>query len=242
MTLEKADPRVKLALLLMISTVCVATRRIALLMAVLLFTLALLLLLKADLRGALARVKPAIKLILSVFLLQCVFNRAGDPLIAVLGVTLVTAEGARMAAVVTLRLLCVLLSAVIVMSGQPRDYLLALTQCRVPYEIAFMVQAGLRFLPSLREEAQDVMAAVQMRGVNIKKLPLSGKLKVYLRVMVPIVARTIRRSEQMSVAMEARAFRALNSRSNMRRLTMKKTDWALMILSTALLALLIVGV
>ena len=47
---------------------------------------------------------------------------------------------------------------------------------------------------------------MQMRGMRVQGAPLRQRLGVYLRVALPIVAGAIRRSEQLSVAMEARAF------------------------------------
>ena len=156
--------------------------------------------------------------------------------------TLVTTGGVSAAAAVALRLLIVLLSALIILTGQRRDYLLALLQLGLPYEICFMVLAGLHFLPLLREESRDVMYAVQMRGTRVQGTSLKNRLGVYLRVAVPIVAGAIRRSEQMSVAMETRAFRSRPKRTSMRRLRMRRSDWAVLAGFCAALAAIILGV
>ena len=239
MKLETLDPRVKLFMMLAISTASVAARDPVLMLMLLVFTLLILAAGGVPVSKALWRVRGAVGLIISVFILQCVFDRSGDPLVQIGNFTLVTRGGLNAALYVMLRLLTVLLSALIILTGRRRDYLLALNQLGLPYELSFMVMAGLHFLPLLREEAQDVMCAVQMRGTRIKKAPVSQRLQVYLKTAVPIVAGAIRRSEQMSVAMEARAFRAFPKRTSMRRLVMKKRDWIYLIVFTALLALII---
>ena len=125
---------------------------------------------------------------------------------------------------VSLRLLIIILSALIVLSGRLRDYLLALTQCKIPYEIAFMVLIAFRFLPILREEALDVLNGAQMRGLKIRKTGLKNKAGAYISIMLPVVAGAVRRAEQTSVAMEARGFRAYEQRTNMRKLKLNAGD------------------
>ena len=239
MKLETLDPRVKLFMMLAISTDSVVTRDPVLMLMLLVFTFLLLAAGGVPLSKALWRVRGAVGLILSIFILQCIFDRSGDPLVRAGDFTLITRGGLNAALYVMLRLLTVLLSALIILTGRRRDYLLALTQLGLPYELSFMVMAGLHFLPLLREEAQDVMCAVQMRGTKMKKTPVRQRAQVYLKMAVPIVAGAIRRSEQMSVAMEARAFRAMPRRTSMRRLVMKKSDWICLIVFTVLLALII---
>ena len=241
MRLESLDARVKLWMLLSLSTAAVLTRTTSLQLALLLYTFLLLLMGGVSIRRTLWRVRGALGLILSLFLLQCLFNRSGAPLLRLCGVTLVTRGGAGAGLNVMLRLLTLLLSALIILTGQRRDYLLALGQLGLPYELSFMVMTGLHFLPLLREESQDVLSAIQMRGGRLRKAPLRQKLNLYLTAAMPIAAGALRRSEQMSVAMEARAFRSMPKRTSMRRLTMRCGDWLYFALYTAIL-ILILGV
>ena len=164
-------------------------------------------------------------LVLMLFLMQCLFNRSGEPVLTLLGFTIVREMGFQTAVLVSLRLLIVIVSALVVVVGDTRDYLLALTQMKIPYEIAFMVLAALRFLPMLREEAQDVLCAAQMRGMRLKKTSLKKQFSAYLSIVIPVVAGAIKRAEQLSIAMEARGFRSHPRRTSMRRLSMRPKDW-----------------
>ena len=164
-------------------------------------------------------------LVLMLFLMQCLFNRSGEPVLTLLGFTIVREMGFQTAVLVSLRLLIVIVSALVVVVGDTRDYLLALTQMKIPYEIAFMVLAALRFLPMLREEAQDVLCAAQMRGMRLKKTSLEKQFSAYLSIVIPVVAGAIKRAEQLSIAMEARGFRSHPRRTSMRRLSMRPKDW-----------------
>jgi len=239
-SIAHADPRVKLFFLAGLSTAALIMRQPFSLVALL--VVAVLILLAAGVGpGAIwKKLRGLFGLVGMLFLLQCLFNRSGEPLLLLYGKTIVTDMGLRTALVVCLRLLVVILSALVVAVGQARDYLLALTQCRVPYEIAFMVLAALRFLPMLREEARDVLCAAQLRGLKLKKTSLKNQAGAYISIVVPVVAGAIRRAEQLSIAMEARGFRAFSKRTSMRRLRMRLADWIYMAVFCAVLSAIFV--
>jgi len=179
-------------------------------------------------------------LIAMLFILQCLFNRNGAPALVLWGLTVVTANGLTAAALICLRLLVIVLGALMVFVGNARDYLLALTSLKVPYEIAFMVLAALRFLPILREEARDVLNAAQMRGLKLKKTGLKNQAGAYISLVLPVVAGAVRRAERLSIAMEARGFRALPRRTSMRSLRMRPADWVFTAAFCAVIAALLV--
>jgi len=235
-SLKSLDPRVKLFLLVCISTAALVLRVPFVLLFLLILTLLLLLIGGVSPKVIWLKLRGLFGLVLMLFILQCFFNRAGEPLLVVSGQTLVTDSGFQAAVMVSLRLLIVFLSALVVVIGDPRDYLLALTQCKVPYEIAFMVLAALRFLPLLREAASDVLCAAQMRGMRLKKSGLRKKAGAYISLVIPVVAGAIHRADQLSIAMEARGFRALPRRTSMRRLTMRAADWVYAIVFCLVLA------
>lgn len=229
MDLARFDPRPKMLLVLCISTLAVVWHDPVWLAGLLGSTVLVLMLGRVDPRSAARQVRGVLAAIAVLFIVQCVFVRSGDPLLSAGGVTLVTVDGVSVALGVSLRLLIVVCSALILLTGEARDYLLALVQCKVPYELAFMVMTAVHFLPILRGEAMDVYHAVQMRGTEIAKAGLGDKLRVYTRITLPIVAGAIKRAEQVSIAMEARAFRATPRRTFMRRLRLAPRDVASLI-------------
>ena len=240
MKLQILDPRIKMLLLVGLSTAALVIRMPAALISLLF--LALLILLTGGVKppAIWAKLRGLFGLVAMLFLLQCLFNRSGDPVLTLRGLALVTDMGLETAVMVSLRLLIVILGALVVAVGDTRDYLLAMTQCRIPYEIAFMVLAALRFLPMLREEALDVLCAAQMRGMRIKKTGLKRKAGAYISIILPVVSGAIQRAEQLSIAMEARGFRAFPERTSMRRLYMRPGDLIYLAVFCLLLAAIIV--
>jgi energy-coupling factor transport system permease protein len=112
--------------------------------------------------------------------------RLGQTLLAVGSVKLVTAGGLLKGAEFLLRMLIIITSAGILTTSNHREIIQGLVQWKLPYEIAFMASMGIRFLPVFAEEFRDAMIAVQLRGVDIKKLPLRQKLEVTASLFQPV--------------------------------------------------------
>ncbi len=206
------DPRTKLVMIAAISTAAMAVKNLAFLLGLLLFTVLSLALGGVKLGRLLAQAKAAFGMVAFLFLLQALFGQA------------------ELGALLCIRLLVVILSALILMTGAPRDYLLGLVQWKVPYEIAYMVLIGLHFFPILREEAMDVSYSIQLRGTELQKASLKKKLRTYLKISLPVLAGAMERAKDTSISMEARAFRAYPRRTYMRKLRLKTRDICLMVI------------
>ena len=219
-----SDPRIRLLILAGLSTAAVVLTRPAALIALLVLAALMTAAGGAGFGAIRNGMRGFFGLVVSLFILQCLFSRGGDPVLIIGGLTVVTESGLTAAVSVSLRLLIIMFGAAVMQGGEARDRLLALTECKVPYEIAFAVQAAARFLPGLREEAGDVLSAAELRGLKVKKAGLKKKAAAYAGLLLPVTAGAVRRAEQMSVAMEARAFGALPRRTSMRRLRFQASD------------------
>lgn len=223
--MKELDPRSKLVVVICISTLAIIYDDPKKLLLLLIFNMLMILLIVSDLKRGFQPLRKIFPMLMLLFLVQCLFTGRGTPVLMVHGIRIVTDVGLIMGLGVMLRIIIIIMSAMILLSSSERDFLLALVQWKIPYEIAFMVMVGLHFLPILREEAMNVYYAVQMRGTELQKTSTRQKLKLYTRMMLPIISGAIYRAEQMAIAMEARAFRAYPQRTYMRKLRLQKMDY-----------------
>ena len=232
-SLRDIDPRPKLMIMAASSTVCMFTENIMMICVVIVLLVLVMLIGGANLYQALIRVRGILGLIIFLFLIQGLFMRTGEtglePLLTIGNVGLLYVEGLKLATVLSLRLIVIVVSALILVEGDTRDYLLAFVQMKVPYEISFMVIVALHFIPILREEAVSIHCSMQLRGKDFKRINIFKKMKAYFNLCLPILVRALRRADEMSIAMEARGFRAKPGRTNMRRLKMRKIDVLLLV-------------
>lgn len=91
--------------------------------------------------------------------------------------------------------------------------------------------------PLLQEEITDMMTVIQLRGVNLKRIPLARRLKTYAYLLMPMIASVLMKSRELSMAMEMRAFRAYPTRTSYRRLTFTTPDYVVMAASGVVLVI-----
>ena len=240
--LERLDPRSKIIIMLCISTLAMVTESIRWLLLLVLFSVMILIFGGSEIPRIFNQVKSVFIIIISLFIIQTVFVRSGTPLFYLNGFVIITRDGVLLASMLSLRLLVLVFCALIILTGDPRDYLLAMVQCKVPYEIAFMVMVTIHFIPILREEALNVFYTVQLRGIELKKASLKYKLRIYSHISLPILVCALNRVKTMSLAMEAKAFRAYPQRTYMRRLFLTIKDKIILFLfPAATLGIIIYG-
>ena len=76
------------------------------------------------------------------------------------------------------------------------------TQCKIPYEYAFMFTAALRFVPDFIAESHAVQEAQACRGLSLE----GNFIKSYASVIQPLLLKSLGRSETMALSLELRGF------------------------------------
>ena len=79
------------------------------------------------------------------------------------------------------------------------------TQCKIPYEYAFMFTAALRFVPDFIAESHAVQEAQACRGLSLEGNFIK-RIKSYASVIQPLLLKSLGRSETVSLSLELRGF------------------------------------
>lgn len=102
-----------------------------------------------------------------------------------------------------------------------------LIKMRLPFELAFMVLAGLRFLPLVAEEAKNIAEAQTVRGVR-------GRIRRFRTALFPLFLNSLKRAQRMGVTIEAKSFGARNWQSFLRDVEFKPSDLILLVYGISL--------
>jgi len=229
----KLDPRTKMVMVICLSCLALIYNTPGRLLLVLATTIVLLLIFRFDPSVVWGYLKPFLSLMLILFVIQCIFSPGGNVLLAVGPVPLVTDNGLLVGGSVVLRIIAVIAAAMLLTTFSSRDFILGLVQWKVPYEVAFMVFIALRFLPIFREEAINVITAIQLRGIELKKVPWGQKIAIYRQLFFPLIYGMMQKAQQLAVSMEARGFRAYPWRTYIRRLNFNLADYVVMLFFSA---------
>jgi len=110
-----------------------------------------------------------------------------------------------------------------------------LKKLHVPvHELAMMMSIALRFIPTLIEETDKIMAAQKARGADFDSGNLLEKAKALIPLLVPLFISAFRRADELAVAMECRCYHGGEWRTRLRRLKYVGRDYAALILGFGL--------
>jgi len=229
--ISKLDPRTKIAIVLSLSTLSLIYDDISMLIVILSVSCLCSVLMNSNLIAILVRLKKLICVMAAIAIVQSLFTKTGNTILKIGTVTLLTDYGIVKSLEFVLRLGIIIVSAAIITTSSSREIVQGLVQWRCPYEIAFMVSVAIRFLPIFKEEMTDMVIAIQLRGIDLKRVKLKKKIKVYKYILFPIVTNSILKAKELSTAMEMRGFRAYPSRTSYMTLKMQNTDYIIIVIS-----------
>lgn len=253
--IHRLDPRVKLiALGALAIAIVVQTTGLGSLLG-LGITLALVVLARVDVRVALRGLAPSAPILAFLALLQLGFGwgarTSGCVTLwswEIVNVTTCSVEAviALLARLVALVLLTSLLTFTSTLSELARgiEWLLRPFQrVGVPAdELAMVFTIALRFVPTLALEMEKLLKAQAARGANIHAgtNPIA-RTRQLLPILVPLFVNTLRRSEDLAAAMEARGYIGGMGRTHYVRLHWRRADTlALAIVALIVMSLVVV--
>ncbi len=88
---------------------------------------------------------------------------------------------------------------------------------RVPVrDIAMIMSIALRFIPTLFEETNKIIAAQKSRGASFDTGGPFARAKALLPVLIPLFVNSFRRATELSFAMDSRCYNATDNRVKMK--------------------------
>ena len=106
------------------------------------------------------------------------------------------------------------------------------------HELALIMSIALRFIPTLLDETNRIIAAQKARGADFETGGLIKRAKAMIPVLVPLLVSAFRRAEDLGDAMDARCYSGAKGRTKYKKLTFTWRDF----LGLIVLAGLITGI
>lgn len=244
--IHRLDPRTKLiSCSLIVTIILINYQWYFLLFFILLMTMAIFL----------SGIKPKIiyrslrkirYLLLLTFVFQAILTN-GEPLMQ-LGRLSVTREGIALGVGTIFRLLIfylcsnllIMTTSTIRLAAGIESLLLPLTYLKIPvHHFSMIISTSLRFIPTFIEEANIITNAQKSRGAQFNSPNLITRLKSNIAIMIPLLAASLQRAEDLALAMESRCYTGHPNQTRINKLTYSRKD---VLLISVMLALLIVGV
>ena len=233
----KLDPRIKILIVAVISTLAILMDSTISLLYLLIIDIIIDIVLGVNLLNFYRRARYLLIIVISIALMQSIFNRTGTPIVSIYNFTVFTDYGLNLGLQFILRMSIVISSAMIIATSNIREITDGLIKMKLPYELAFMMSISIRFLPDFKNDFVDRMTALRLRGIELSDYSIFKKIKIYVYLLTPAVSSSIIKSQMLAIAMESRAFRIYNKRTMLRDLQMRLIDYVVMTISIAAFAL-----
>lgn len=143
-------------------------------------------------------------------------------------------EGAVYGLALGLRFLAIAFAfPLLVMTVHPRDLITALARIRLgshrlPYELIFVFANALRYVPMISRRFDETMDAQRTRGAEFEGRHLVRRIRATVPLLVPVVTSSLVHAQDLTLALETRAFGARRERTFARELHVGPLDVAVM--------------
>lgn len=242
--LHRLDPRTKLLCTLAWMLVIFRIEQVSGILVFLLLTILLFPLARLPLHRFWRNVRAFFWLYGITFFIHLFFHR-GQPVWVVPGLGwIITAEGIQAGILFTVRIaILITISNFLMAVTTPQDITDGLEKLFRPFarfgvpvgEIALMISISLRFVPILWEESDKIRKAQISRGADLEGSWIL-RIRKTIPMVLPLFAGALKRADDLAMALEARAYRGGEGRTQMISLRMSFRDY-LAFLATAVLVL-----
>lgn len=231
--IHKMDARMKMILTVFVIVALFICKNFYSLAAVTVFTVVIVLLSKISLKTIFKSVKPLGIIIIITSLLNLFYGQ-GEPLVTLFGRLKITEEGIYTAIFMAVRIiLLVIVGSMLTYTTTPTDLTDAIERLFSPlkvfkldiHTVAMTMTIALRFIPTLIEEIDKIMAAQKSRGADMETGGLIHRAKALIPVLIPLFISSFRRANELAYAMDCRCYKGGKGRTKMKQVKMTGRDF-----------------
>lgn len=116
------------------------------------------------------------------------------------------------------------------------DVLQLMNKAKAPYEMSIIVTTAISFIPTMIKKKDLIFQAQRARGARIKGKGISGQLRAFGPIMIPLIINSILIANNLSVSMLNRGYGANRSWTELRDIRMARRDYLVLIAGCLILA------
>ncbi|NLD91098.1 MAG: energy-coupling factor transporter transmembrane protein EcfT [Fibrobacter sp.] len=99
-------------------------------------------------------------------------------------------------------------------STEPDQFLRGLISLKIPYSLSFIAVSAIRFIPITAREIATVRNAMKLKGYKPFKTGIVDTIHSEIASLLPVLAGTIRRSQEIALSIQTRGFSMDGKRSS----------------------------
>ena len=232
--IHRLDPRAKIIISIIAIVAIFLAKSVSAFILLTVASLCLVFMTGISLRLILKSIRPLLFIILFTSIIN-IFWVKGDTLLVSFWVINIYLEGLVNAALIVLRIMLLITTTSLfltytttplALTDALESLLSPLKKIKIPvHEFAMMMTIALRFIPTLIEETQKIIAAQTARGADFSSGNIIRRAKALVPILIPLFISAFRRADELAVAMECRCYTGGVGRTRMNRLRSSGRDW-----------------
>lgn len=236
--IHKADPRVKIVLLILAVVFIFVSQNMYALLFSLLFVLTVALVSKVPIKMYLKNLKAILPIVILTSLINMLYGDEASGVLLHWWKLTITYDGIYRAVFMALRIvLLIIISSSLTYTTTPNDLTDAIESLLSPlkfiglknavHTLALMMTIALRFIPTLVEEAGKIMNAQKARCADLESGSIIERIKALIPILIPLLNSSIRRAFELAEAMECRCYNGGEGKTRMKQLHVRARDYLL---------------
>ena len=129
----------------------------------------------------------------------------------------------------------VLVVPLVIFTTDLDNIIVGMVRAKVPYKLAFIFSATLRFFPLLFSEIGNIIQAQRLRGLAMEKMNIIQRVSVYAKVAVPLILGAMVQSQQLEIVLQSKAFSGDPDRTYLHESILSPLDYSVLIFFTIFL-------
>ena len=240
--LHRADPRIKIIIALLLIVTSFISNSILSFAGLLAVIITLMIVSRIPVKTILRSIRPLMFVLIFTLLINLFWSR-GERLLVEFWIFKIYAEGVENAIFMLIRIFSLIIASTILitytttpiaLTDAIESLLSPLKKIKVPvHDFAMMMTIALRFIPTLVDETEKIMAAQKARGADFSSGSLIKRAKALVPILIPLFVSSFRRADELAIAMECRCYRGGEGRTRLKALKCKFGDVAALVLMTA---------
>ncbi len=234
--LHRADPRVKMVLLILVVVLIFLAQNMYGILVSLLFVALVVLVTKIPLKTYLKNLKAVLPIILLTSIINMFYGDTNSGVLLEVWKFTITYGGLYRAVFMALRImLLIIISSSLTYTTTPNDLTDGIEHLLSPlkflglksavHTLALMMTIALRFIPTLVEEAEKIMNAQKARGADLESGSIIERIKALIPILIPLLISSVRRAYELAEAMECRCYNGGEGKTRMKQLKLTAVDF-----------------
>ena len=234
--IHRLDPRMKIILAIVYIVASFLCRNVFSFLLLLVTSFVLVLLSRIPIKVVLRSIKAIIFIMIFTAILNVFWTKgAADELLVSWNFINIYSSGLYNAAFIVIRIVSMIIGTAIFLTytTTPIQLTDALEQLLAPlkliqvpvHEFAMMMTIALRFIPTIIEETEKIMAAQKARGADFTNGSIAKRAKALIPVLIPLFVSAFRRAGELATAMTCRCYRGGKGRTKLNVLKFSYRDF-----------------